>query len=65
MPVELYEVFHAISGIDIDTLEPSKIGDFTFYQFPRDQLDVTKKYVADLNLTTPDSLFLNFRKSLQ
>lgn len=61
MSSETYEVFHSISGIEIDTSEPSRIGDFTFYQFPRDRVDATKQYVPDLDSTTCDSLFLNFR----
>lgn len=61
MPTKTYEVFHRISGIEIDTSEPSRIGDFTFYRFPRDQFDAAKQHILDLDSAMCDSIFLCFR----
>lgn len=59
MSTEIYEIFHAIYGIDIDTPAPHQIGDFTFYQFPRDRLIAAKQYLPDLKAVEEDPLFQN------
>lgn len=60
MSSEKYEVFHTIYGLDVDTPAPHQIGDFTFYQFPRDRLIAAKQYLPDLKTAEEDPLFRNF-----
>lgn len=43
MELNIYEVFHPIYGIKIDTPTPVTIGIFTFYQFPRDRIAALEK----------------------
>lgn len=58
MSTEIYEIFHEIYGLAVDTPEPYQIGDFTFYQFPRDQLIAAKQYFPNLESAKEDIIFL-------
>lgn len=60
MPTEIYEIFHTVYGIDVDTPVPHSIGDFTFYQFPRDRLAATKQYLPNLKSVEEEPLFQHF-----
>lgn len=57
MKNNVYEVFHPISGLIVDTPEPVAIGDFTFYQFPRDQMKAVSQYFRDADSGFAESFF--------
>ena len=58
-----YEVFHAISGLIVDTLEPVSIGDFTFFQFPRDCRVALQKFFLNPSQEAIDSWFRDLKES--
>lgn len=61
MKNNVYEVFHSISGLIVDTPEPVSIGDFTFYQFPRDQKKAVTQYFCDADNKFVESFFHHMR----
>lgn len=58
-----YEVFHAISGLIVDTPEPVSIGDFTFFQFPRDCRATLQKFFQNPSQEAIDSWFRDLKES--
>lgn len=61
MKNNVYEVFHPIAGLIVDTPEPVSIGDFTFYQFPRDQKKAVTRYFCDADNKFVESFFHHMR----
>lgn len=58
-----YAVFHAISGLIVDTPEPVSIGDFTFFQFPRDCRVALQKFFLNPSQEAIDSWFRDLKES--
>lgn len=56
----VYEVFRPIHGLIVDTPEPVMIGDFTFYQFPRDRQYALSQYLPNAGNEALSSYFLGF-----
>lgn len=59
MSNKTFEVIHSIFGIEIDTTEPIRYGDFTFYQFPRDREVLVKKYFDGESPEITSNILLN------
>lgn len=48
MSKTMFEVFHPIFGLNINSEKPVCVGNFTFYQFPRDKEIAMEPYIASL-----------------
>lgn len=60
MPPNIYEVFHPIHGLIVDTPGPVVIGDFTFYQFPRDRQYALNQYFPNDGGEAASLFFIDF-----